>query len=58
MCWCGLGGGWLATRAAARNVPVPAPLHHATASRRLLQWGQHVAVCGEGPLFGNWDVKK
>lgn len=24
----------------------------------LLQWGEHVAVCGEGPLFGNWDVKK
>lgn len=23
-----------------------------------LQWGQHVAVCGEGPLFGDWDVKK
>lgn len=22
------------------------------------QWGEHVAVCGEGPLFGNWDVKK
>ncbi|PSC73748.1 4-alpha-glucanotransferase DPE2 [Micractinium conductrix] len=22
------------------------------------QWGEHVAVCGEGPVFGNWDVKK
>lgn len=22
------------------------------------QWGEHVAVCGEGPLFGNWDVTK
>lgn len=23
-----------------------------------VQWGEHVAVCGEGPLFGNWDVQK
>jgi hypothetical protein len=23
-----------------------------------LQWGEHVAVCGEGPAFGDWDVTK
>ncbi|KAI3431637.1 hypothetical protein D9Q98_004684 [Chlorella vulgaris] len=22
------------------------------------EWGEHVAVCGEGPAFGDWDVTK
>lgn len=46
--------------AAGRCNATPRPAPHACLPphARLLQWGQHVAVCGEGPLFGNWDVKK